>query len=171
MLKNWFFSILLEYTALACAGRVAMRGNACAACSIYEPRHTRTLHVLEATQRTQRILQNKAFLLSWRTLRLRDLCVASTAVGGGTYFELGTNNNSSELSARAKRSRLNQTQRYPSSPTTAATNARSPALTESRLNFFAAAAMRVSAAATVIGGLVSPFFARWKRTGLMRATT
>ena len=31
--------------------------------------------------------------------------------------------------------------------------------------------MRVSAAAIGIGGVVSPFFALWKRTGLMRATT
>jgi len=32
-------------------------------------------------QRTQRILQNKALLLSLRTLRLRDLCVGSTGPG------------------------------------------------------------------------------------------
>ena len=33
------------------------------------------------------------------------------------------------------------------------------------------AAMRVRAAPIAIGGVVSFFFARWKRTGLMRATT
>ena len=39
-------------------------------------------------QRTQRKLQNKAFLFSPRTLRLCDLCVCSTAPGGGRYFEI-----------------------------------------------------------------------------------
>lgn len=57
------------------------------------------------------------------------------------------------------------------SPTTAATSARSLDLTVPRSNFFADCDMRTSAAASVMGGFVSPFFARWNRTGLMRATT
>lgn len=42
----------------------------------------------------------------------------------------------------------------------AATSARSPGLTEARSNFLAAAAMRVSPAATAMGGVSSPFLAR-----------
>lgn len=60
---------------------------------------------------------------------------------------------------------------HESPPDTAATRARSLSFTVAVLNFLAEADMRVSAAATAIGGSVSPFFARWKRTGLMRATT
>ena len=54
---------------------------------------------------------------------------------------------------------------------TAATNARSRSRTVSVSNFLAEVAMRVSAAPIAIGGLVSPFLMRWKRTGLTRATT
>ena len=60
---------------------------------------------------------------------------------------------------------------YPSPPATAATNAKSLGRTESNLNRLAAAAMRVSAAPKGISGPVSPFLARWKRTGFIRATT
>ena len=52
-----------------------------------------------------------------------------------------------------------------------ATHARSALETDSSLNVRAAAVMRVSACASGIGGLVSPFLLLWKRTGLMRATT
>src|SRR5262249_44594062 len=58
-----------------------------------------------------------------------------------------------------------------SSLDTAATRARSRSRTDATSNLRAAAAMRVSAAGSGIGGAVSPFLARWKRTGLMRATT
>ena len=61
--------------------------------------------------------------------------------------------------------------RAQSPPATAATRAKSPGRTEPRSNRFALAAMRVKPAASVIGGSVSPFWARWKRTGLTRATT
>ncbi len=57
------------------------------------------------------------------------------------------------------------------SPAIAATSARSLSRTDAVLKPLAAAAMRVSAAPTSIGGFVTPFLARWKRTGLMRATT
>src|SRR6185437_15413028 len=61
------------------------------------------------------------------------------------------------------------TQSWADAPT--ATQARSAVETDSNLNVRAAAVMRVSAWARGIGGFVSPFFALWKRTGLMRATT
>jgi len=53
----------------------------------------------------------------------------------------------------------------------AATSARSCSLTSATSKLRAEAAMRVRAAPMAIGGVLSPFFARWKRTGLMRATT
>src|SRR5688572_8181559 len=59
----------------------------------------------------------------------------------------------------------------PHSLDSAATSARSAGRTLPTSNPFAAAVMRVSAAAIGIAGFVSPGFARWKRTGLMRATT
>src|SRR5579883_2514962 len=52
-----------------------------------------------------------------------------------------------------------------------ATHARSALETDSNLKLRAAAAMRVRACASGIGGWVSPFLALWKRTGLIRATT
>ena len=61
--------------------------------------------------------------------------------------------------------------RYSCAPAPTATHASSALDTESRSNFFAAAAIRVSAAASGIAGFVSPFFALWNRTGLIRATT
>ena len=56
-------------------------------------------------------------------------------------------------------------------PAPTATHARSALDTDSSLNVRAAAAIRVSACASGIGGLVSPFLILWKRTGLIRATT
>jgi hypothetical protein len=56
-------------------------------------------------------------------------------------------------------------------PAPTATQARSALDTDSSLNVRAAAAIRVSACASGIGGLVSPFLTLWKRTGLIRATT
>src|SRR5262249_34093172 len=53
----------------------------------------------------------------------------------------------------------------------AAASARSRSRTEPGSNFLAEAAMRVSAAPIGMGGAVSPFLGRTKRTGLMRATT
>ncbi len=60
---------------------------------------------------------------------------------------------------------------YSSSDATAATSATSPGRTDAASNFFADTAMRVIAAPMGIGGLSSPFFMRWNRTGLIRATT
>src|SRR5688572_19176327 len=59
----------------------------------------------------------------------------------------------------------------PHSLDSAATSARSAGRTLPTSNPFAAAVMRVKAAAISIAGFVSPGLARWKRTGLMRATT
>ena len=60
---------------------------------------------------------------------------------------------------------------YSAAPAPTATHARSEPETEATLNFFAAADMRINACAMGMAGLVSPFLALWKRTGLMRATT